>query len=94
MILQPVNRVTTTVIKAASARKVCASADVLGGLSGTGSRHAISITAEDADVFIGGSDVTATNGTKVAAGETVYIPVCAKDAVYAVGGTFRLGEYF
>lgn len=92
MILDPVSRVTTTAMEATSSATVCASPDVLGGLSGQ--RHTVSITAKDADVYFGGEDVTTDTGVKVAAGETVYIPVSRKDAVYYVGGAFVLGEFF
>ena len=94
MFLFPVSRVKTTVVKAATTRKVCASPEVLGGLER--GRHAISISADDTDIYVGGDDVTATNGVVVKQGTTMVIPTDRLNVstVYAIGGTFRLGEYF
>lgn len=95
MILRPVSKVKSTKISATSTRKVAASADVLSKL--VLGRHAITIINNGENViYVGGSDVTTTNGMPLAVGETATIPVDsdAVDAIYVVGGAAYILEYF
>jgi len=58
-------------------------------------RHAVTITAGSSAVYIGDENVTGTNGIKLAAGESMTIPVDSQraDQVYVTGACI-LTEWF
>jgi len=89
---RPVSGMLTTAIAAESAQPA-ASVDVLSKLKV--GRHTITITATANGVYIGGSDVTTTNGRPIANGDSVTIPVDGDEvnAVYVIGNVI-LTEYF
>ena len=90
--LKPVSMVRSTALNASSA-KPCASDNVLNGT--WQGRHTVEITAVS-KVYIGGEDVTTSNGRPINAGETITIPVVSglKTPCYVVGGNCIITEYF
>ena len=91
-----VGQMLTTTLAVSSTPTPIASESVLDG--GRCGRHTVEIAnTGTADVYIGGSDVTAKTGIPIKAGESKVIPVnqTSVDNLYIVGsGTVILGEYF
>lgn len=92
-IIFPVNNIKTTKLTATKATPA-ASPEVLSRLR-TG-RHTVSITALDADIYVGGTDVTSATGVPVKAGTSLAIPVDSNSTtpVYVIGGSCVIAEYF
>lgn len=91
-----VSGVMTTVINANSARKQLASKEVIARQR---SRNAITIAVQsvaDSACYIGGENVTTTNGLPLAVGDKITISLdrSRSDQIYAVGGTVVIAEWF
>lgn len=59
-------------------------------------RFAVGISPVDADVYIGGEDVTTATGMPIKVGDSIVIPVVSDkvEAVYVVGGQCIITEFF
>ena len=59
-------------------------------------RASVGITALDSTIYIGGPDVSSSNGMPLKAGDKIIIPVVSDrdDNVYVVGGQCIITEFF
>jgi hypothetical protein len=87
MFLQSITKTVTKALDASTAIPAVADESV------SGRRHAVGIYAT-ADVYVGGSDVTADTGIKIPAGESKVFPVNNSRALYVVGGTCVVADFF
>lgn len=86
MFLNNVTRTVTKKVDASSAVPAIADETCNG-------RHTVWIYALD-DVYIGGKDVTSDNGVKVSAGSHAIFPVNNRNAIYVVGGSCVIADFF
>lgn len=93
MLLQPISDVKVTQLDASSA--VLAASDAVRSRLRRG-RHGIGISATSSDIYLGDEDVSSGNGMLIPASTTVTLPVNTNviDAIYVVGGTCTLTEFF
>lgn len=86
MFLYDVTRTVTKKVDASSAIPAVAD-DTQSG------RHTVWIYALD-DVYVGGVDVSAENGIKIPAGNNAVFPVNNRKALYVVGGSCVIADFF
>lgn len=89
----PVTYIKTTTLSASKA--VVAASEAVKSKQING-RHAITIAPKSGTIYIGGPEVSSTNGLPIATGTTMTIPVSKdrSDQVYVVGGDVILTEWF
>ena len=89
----PVTHMKTTILSASKA--VVAASEAVQSKQICG-RHAITIAPKSGTIYIGGPDVSSTNGLPIASGTTFTVPVSKDrvDQVYVVGGDVVLTEWF
>lgn len=87
-IRQPVQKILASTINGSTATLLAS-----GRLS-TG-RHTIEIVNDGTEtVYIGGSDVTESNGMPIKGGTSRVLPVYSNTELYVTGGSVTLIEYF
>lgn len=91
-LLNPVSFVISTALTAETATLAASNGVINESRAG---RHGITITATAANTYIGGSDVTSENGTPLANGTSITLPMePGNDGQIYFIGSIKLLEYF